>query len=225
MAYMRTGHLDLEQYGDKERRRLRADFSYYQLPMPAMKQSFQWSAEKIGSGLALSNNNCTVNKSIRNVWKGVIGSLPVDSFSVRLEDRGTLGLLMIGFGKKENFRRSVIPCSFPLSSIIPPPSLATTPTTSSAAGSCMRWTARCGLRRQRCTARSASLSFIPLSLSPSPSLELPLRGAGWQCGDGQLQQTVPHGVVPGGQRQAAGGLQLQRHRGRAGRAVSHRGHV
>lgn len=159
MAYLRTGHLDLEQYGDKERRRLRADFSYYQLPMPALKQSFQWSAEKIGSGLALSNNNCTVNKTVRNVWKGVIGSLPVDSFSVRLEDRGTLGLLMIGFGKKENFRRWGSVSTNDLTPPIPHPNLtltltaATTPTTSSAAGSCTPWTARCGRRRPKCTAR------------------------------------------------------------------------
>lgn len=101
---MRTGHLDAENLTDKQRRRLRAEFIYYQLPLPILKQSFQWSSERIGGGLTLSNNNKTVSKNTRNVWKGVIGSLPVDSFSVRVEDRGSMGLLMIGFGKKENFR-------------------------------------------------------------------------------------------------------------------------
>lgn len=104
MSYMRTGRIDLDEMSDKERRRLRADFSYYGLPIPEMKQQFQWSPERIGSGLSLSNNNCSVSKALRNVWKGVLGSAPVDAFTVKIEDRGSLGLIMVGFGKKENFR-------------------------------------------------------------------------------------------------------------------------
>ena len=104
MAYMRTGHVDAEHLTDKQRRRLRAEFLFYQLPMPLLRQPFQWSAERLGAGLALSNNNLTVSKASGNVWRGVMGSLPVDSFTVRVEDRGSMGLLMIGFGKRENFR-------------------------------------------------------------------------------------------------------------------------
>jgi hypothetical protein len=105
MAYMRTGHLDAEHLTHKQRRRLRAEFLFYQLPMPLLRQPFQWSAECIGAGLTLSNNNLTVTtKAKDNIWRGVIGSLPVDSFTVRVEDRGSMGLLMIGFGKRENFR-------------------------------------------------------------------------------------------------------------------------
>lgn len=104
MAYMRTGHLDAESLTDKQRRRLRAEFLFYRLPMPLLRQSFQWSAERIGNGLALSNNNSTVMKAKENIWKGVIGTLAVDTFTVRVEDRGSMGSIMIGFGKRENFR-------------------------------------------------------------------------------------------------------------------------
>jgi len=109
MEYMRTGTLETEGLSQKDIDHIHSDFDYYQVPLPQvplfqapLKQ--RWDPNYCGVNIQLSQKNVVATKIGGNGWNAVLGTEPNQTYKVKLVNRGTNGLEMIGMAPRNGFK-------------------------------------------------------------------------------------------------------------------------
>ena len=105
LDYLRTGKLETLELSQYEMKMLMDDLDYYCIPLPSELQEVQdpliWDIIKKPVNCTFTANDRTATKSGYEYEGqfncGIIGNKAVDRYTVRIDNRGAAGCIMIGF--------------------------------------------------------------------------------------------------------------------------------
>jgi len=100
LDYLRTGILETLELSPYQMNMLMDDLDYYGIPLPRELQHtpIQWDVTEKPQKCTLTANNTTATKLTALGWDcGIIGNKAVDRYTVKIDNRGRSGCIMIGF--------------------------------------------------------------------------------------------------------------------------------
>ena len=102
LDYLRTGKLETLELSRYEMKMLMDDLDYYCIPLPSELQEpldpLIWDVIKKPHSCTFADRTATKSANGGAAWNcGIIGNKAVDRYTVRIDNRGLAGCVMIGF--------------------------------------------------------------------------------------------------------------------------------